>query len=40
MPWGRLGLFLALAAGVGMLAAVWPARRASKLNMLAAIKSE
>ncbi|MET8013795.1 ABC transporter permease [Streptomyces sp. NPDC005271] len=40
LPWGRMGLFLALAAFVGVLAALWPARRAAKLNMLAAIKAE
>ncbi|MGW2045222.1 ABC transporter permease [Streptomyces sp. NPDC001858] len=40
LPWGRMLLFLVLAAGVGILAALWPARRASRLNMLAAIKSE
>ncbi|WP_030021615.1 ABC transporter permease [Streptomyces monomycini] len=40
LPWGRLGIFLALAAVVGMLAALWPARRAAKLNMLEAIKAE
>ncbi|WP_128375864.1 ABC transporter permease [Streptomyces cavernae] len=40
MPWGRIGLFLLLAAVVGVLAALWPARRASRLNMLAAIKAE
>ncbi|MFC4494217.1 ABC transporter permease [Streptomyces ovatisporus] len=40
VPWERIGLFLALAALVGMLAALWPARRAAKLNMLTAIKSE
>ncbi|MFD7133698.1 ABC transporter permease [Streptomyces sp. NPDC059894] len=40
MPWGRMALFLVLAAGVGVLAALWPARRAARLNMLAAIKSE
>ncbi|MFK8847077.1 ABC transporter permease [Streptomyces sp. Ac-502] len=40
LPWDRLGIFLALAAVVGMLAALWPARRAAKLNMLAAIKAE
>ncbi|MYW69142.1 FtsX-like permease family protein [Streptomyces sp. SID8379] len=40
LPWGRMGLFLALAAVVGILAALWPARRAARLNMLAAIKSE
>lgn len=40
LPWGRIGIFLALAALVGILAALWPARRAARLNMLAAIKSE
>ncbi|MFI9078501.1 ABC transporter permease [Streptomyces sioyaensis] len=40
LPWARIGLFLALAAVVGVLAALWPARRAAKLNMLAAIKAE
>jgi putative ABC transport system permease protein len=40
LPWDRMGIFLGLAAVVGMLAALWPARRAAKLNMLAAIKSE
>ncbi|MEU9306644.1 ABC transporter permease [Streptomyces sp. NPDC048256] len=40
LPWARMAVFLLLAAGVGILAALWPARRASRLNMLAAIKSE
>jgi putative ABC transport system permease protein len=40
LPWGRMAVFLLLAAGVGVLAALWPARRAARLNMLAAIKSE
>ncbi|MET9407095.1 ABC transporter permease [Streptomyces sp. NPDC002935] len=40
LPWGRMALFLLLAAGVGVLAALWPARRAARLNMLTAIKSE
>ncbi|AVV42243.1 ABC transporter permease [Streptomyces sp. ID05-04B] len=40
LPWGRMAVFLALAAAVGILAALWPARRASRLNMLSAIKSE
>ena len=40
LPWGRMGLFLLLAALVGVLAALWPARRAARLNMLAAIKAE
>ncbi|MFM9590337.1 ABC transporter permease [Streptomyces scabiei] len=40
LPWDRFGLFLLLAALVGLLAAVWPARSASRLNMLTAIKTE
>ncbi|MEU5594660.1 FtsX-like permease family protein [Streptomyces sp. NPDC020298] len=40
VPWGRIAFFLLLAATVGVLAALWPARRAARLNMLAAIKSE
>ncbi|EST32182.1 hypothetical protein N566_20180 [Streptomycetaceae bacterium MP113-05] len=40
LPWDRLAIFLALAALVGVLAALWPARRAARLNMLAAIKTE
>ncbi|KKD08618.1 ABC transporter permease [Streptomyces sp. WM6386] len=40
LPWGRMTLFLLGAAAVGVLAALWPARRASRLNMLTAIKSE
>ncbi|MEV1022361.1 FtsX-like permease family protein [Streptomyces sp. NPDC050264] len=40
LPWGRMSLFLTLAAVVGILAALWPARRAARLNMLAAIKAE
>lgn len=40
LPWDRLGIFLLLAAFVGVLAAMWPARRAAKLNMLSAIKAE
>ncbi|MEU0115442.1 FtsX-like permease family protein [Streptomyces bobili] len=40
LPWARMAAFLALAAAVGVLAALWPARRAAGLNVLAAIKSE
>ncbi len=39
-PWGRLALILAAAALVGVVAALWPARRAAKLDVLAAIKTE
>jgi putative ABC transport system permease protein len=40
LPWGQIGLFLLSAAAVGVLAAVWPARSAARLNMLTAIKTE
>ncbi|MCF3169781.1 ABC transporter permease [Streptomyces californicus] len=40
IPWDRLGIFLLLAALVGVLASLWPARSAAKLNMLTAIKTE
>ncbi|MHC5903461.1 ABC transporter permease [Streptomyces sp. S6] len=40
LPWARIAVFLALAGTVGILAALWPARRASRLNMLGAIKAE
>ncbi|WP_432018305.1 ABC transporter permease [Streptomyces sp. 1222.5] len=40
LPWGRMAVFLLLAGTVGVLAALWPARRAARLNMLAAIKAE
>ncbi|MEU7056892.1 FtsX-like permease family protein [Streptomyces sp. NPDC046197] len=40
LPWARMAVFLLLAAAVGVLAALWPARRAARLNMLQAIKSE
>ena len=36
IPWVRLGVFVVLAAGVGVLAAVIPARRAAKLDVLEA----
>ncbi|MEU9121927.1 FtsX-like permease family protein [Streptomyces sp. NPDC048506] len=40
LPWGRLGLFLLIALVVGVLAAVWPARRAARLNMLEAVNAQ
>ncbi|MFD9816906.1 ABC transporter permease [Streptomyces sp. NPDC059080] len=40
LPWGRMGIFLALSALVGVVAALWPARRAAKLNMLTALTAE
>jgi putative ABC transport system permease protein len=38
LPWGRLGTFLVLALMIGVLAAIWPARRAARLNMLQSIQ--
>jgi putative ABC transport system permease protein len=37
---GSLVVFLVLSALLGLGAASWPARRAAKLNVLAAIASE
>jgi len=37
VPGGRLALFLALGAVIGVLAAVWPARRAARMPVLDAI---
>jgi putative ABC transport system permease protein len=40
IPYGSLAVFLLLAAVVGVLAAVWPARRAARLDVLRAITTE
>ncbi|MEE1781711.1 FtsX-like permease family protein [Streptomyces sp. SP17BM10] len=40
LPYGQLLLFLALAGLVGLVAAIWPARRASRLDILASIKTD
>ncbi|MEU4272082.1 FtsX-like permease family protein [Streptomyces sp. NPDC026092] len=40
LPWDRIGIFLVLAGLVGVLASLWPARSAARLNMLTAIKTE
>jgi putative ABC transport system permease protein len=40
IPWGGLLAFLVLAGVVGVLAALWPAFRAGKLNVLEAISTE
>jgi putative ABC transport system permease protein len=37
VPWSSLVIFLVLAALLGLVAASWPARRAAKLDVLAAI---
>ncbi|MFI9586420.1 ABC transporter permease [Streptomyces sp. NPDC052236] len=39
VPW-RIALFLVMAGGVGVLAAIWAARRAVGLNILTAVKAE
>ena len=40
IPWTGLVAFLVIAAVVGVLAALWPAFRAGRLNVLAAISTE
>ena len=40
VPWGQLGVYLVLAVVVGVLAAVLPARRAARLDVLRAIATE
>ncbi|MBR7741977.1 FtsX-like permease family protein [Phycicoccus sp. BSK3Z-2] len=40
VPWAQLVLFVAVAALVGVLAALWPGRRAARLDVLRAIASE
>ncbi|MFI1305395.1 ABC transporter permease [Streptomyces sioyaensis] len=40
LPWGRLALFVLIALVVGVLAALWPARRAARLNTLEAIGAQ
>ena len=40
LPVGQLVVYLVLAALAGVVAAIWPARRAAKLNVLEAISYE
>lgn len=40
VPYGKMLVFLALAGLVGLVAALWPARRASKLDILDSIKTD
>lgn len=40
IPWGMLAAFLGVSIIVGVLAALWPARRASRLNVLEAISTD
>ncbi|GDY40268.1 ABC transporter [Streptomyces antimycoticus] len=40
IPWGRIAVALAGAAFVGVVAGLWPARRAARLNVLTALKAD
>lgn len=40
IPWAQLGAFVGLSVLVGVLAAIWPAQRAARLDILAAIATE
>jgi putative ABC transport system permease protein len=40
VPWSQLVLFIGIAAVVGVLAALWPGRRAARLDVLRAIATE
>ncbi len=40
IPWGQLIAYVVAAAVIGVLAAVWPARRAARLDVLRAITTE
>lgn len=40
IPWGRVAVALAGAALVGVVAGLWPARRAARLNVLTALKAD
>ncbi|WP_275558782.1 ABC transporter permease [Streptomyces sp. 5-6(2022)] len=40
IPWGRIAVALVGAALVGVLAGLWPARRAARLNVLTALKAD
>jgi putative ABC transport system permease protein len=40
IPWGRIVIFFVLAGLAGVLAAIWPARRAARLDVLRAITHE
>ena len=40
VPWGTIVVFVLAAIVVGLLAAIFPARRASRLNILSALQYE
>ncbi|MBC6459830.1 ABC transporter permease [Actinomadura sp. HBU206391] len=40
IPYGRLGLYAVAAAVIGVIAAIWPARRAARMDVLRAVTTE
>jgi putative ABC transport system permease protein len=40
MPWDRLGVFVAVTAVIGVLASLWPARKAARIPILTAIQTD
>ena len=40
VPWGTLIVFVIAAIIAGLIAAIWPARRAGRLNVLEALSYE
>jgi putative ABC transport system permease protein len=40
LPWGQMLVYVVLAAGAGILAAIPPARRAAKVDLLRAVTVE
>lgn len=40
MPWDRLGVFVAVTAVIGVLASLWPARKAARIPILTAVQTD
>lgn len=40
VPFGQLALYVVAAAVLGVVAAIWPARRAARMDVLCAITTE
>jgi putative ABC transport system permease protein len=40
MPWARLGVFVVATGAIGVLASLWPARRAARIPILTAIQTD